>query len=267
MPINLSIDPLIAQVGPFQLGWHGIFSALALVVGVWIGLRSAARLGLPLDPLVTGIAWAIAGGVVGARLFHVLDHLPHYADNPLEAFAIWQGGIAVYGGFVGGVLAGVVAARALGLPVGPALDAAGSGMLIGQAIGRVGCFINGDAWGGPTGGPWGVVYRDEDALLPPELLGVPTHPYPLYEIAGVAIVLGLVWLAVRRGSRPGTTFLLAAIGYAAVRFALTFVRQEPIVALGLQEAQLVALFTGAAALAILVARALSHRAQVAGRRL
>ena len=267
MLFDVTIDPIILQLGPVQLGWHGLFSALALIVGVWVGAWRAARLGLPVDPLMTAIGWAIAGGVVGARLFHVLDHLPYYAERPLEAFAIWQGGIAVYGGFVGGVLAGAVAARALGIPVWPALDAGGLGMLVGQAIGRLGCLVNGDAWGGPTGCPCGVVYWHEHALLPPELLGVPTHPYPLYEIAGVAVVLGLVWLAVRRGRRPGTAFLLATVGYAALRFSLTFVRQEPIVALGLQEAQLVALCTGAAALAILAARAVSRRSSVADQRL
>jgi phosphatidylglycerol---prolipoprotein diacylglyceryl transferase len=257
--IHVTIDPLIAQLGPFQLGWHGIFSTLALVVGVWVGLWRAAQLELPIDPLMTGIGWAVAGGVVGARLFHVLDHLPYYSERPLEAFAIWQGGIAVYGGFVGGVLAGAVAARLLGVPVWPALDAGALGMLVGQAVGRIGCTINGDAWGGPTDCPCGIVYWHQHALLPSELLGVPTHPYPLYEIAGVAIVLALVWLAVRRGSRPGTTFLLATIGYALLRFTLTFVRQEPIVFLGLQEAQVVALLTGGIALAILASRRLGAR--------
>ena len=104
-------------------------------------------------------------------------------------------------------------------------------------------------------------------MLPPELLGVPVHPYQLYETVGVAVVLGLVWLAVRRGGRPGTAFLLATVGHAALRFTLTFVRQEPIVALGLQEAQLVALCTGAAALAILAARGVSRRASAADQRL
>ena len=208
MLINVSLDPVILQLGPLQLGWHGLFSALALVVGVWLGLWRAARLGLPVDPVMTGVGWAIAGGVVGARLFHVLDHLPYYSENLLEAFAIWQGGIAVYGGFVGGVLAGVLAARALGIPVWPALDAGGVGMLVGQAIGRLGCLVNGDAWGGPTGCPCGVVYWHEHALLPPELLGVPTHPYPLYEIAGVAENLNAASRARIPGSaqscRPGT---------------------------------------------------------------
>jgi phosphatidylglycerol:prolipoprotein diacylglycerol transferase len=263
--IQITIDPIIAQIGPFQLGWHGIFSMLALVAGVWIGLWHAKLLAIDVDTMVSGLGWVILGAVIGARLFHVLDHIPYYAQHPLEIVAVWQGGIAVYGGFVGGVLAGVVAAWRLGLPIWRCLDAAAPAMLVGQAIGRIGCLINGDAWGGPTGCPCGVVYWHEHALLPPELLGVPTHPYPLYEIVGVAFVLALVWLAIRRGSRPGATFLLATIGYAALRFALTFVRQEPIVALGLQEAQLVALGTGTVAIAILAARALSRRAPAAGR--
>lgn len=265
MLVNITIDPIIVQLGPLQLGWHGIFSMLALVAGVWVGLWRAERLGLPADPIMNGVGWAIAGGVVGARLFHVLDHLPYYSEHPSEIVAIWQGGIAVYGGFVGGVIAGAIATRAQGLPVWPALDAGAAGMLVGQAVGRLGCLVNGDAWGGPTGCPCGVVYWHEHALVPPELIGVPTHPYPLYEIVGVAIVLGLVWLAVRHGRRPGTAFLLATVGYAALRFSLTFVRQEPIVALGLQEAQLVALLTGGVALVLLALRALRPESRLAGR--
>src|SRR5919205_2860489 len=109
-------------------------------------------------------------------------------------------------------------------------------MLVGQAIGRIGCFINGDAWGAPTGCPCGVVYWHEHALVPPDLIGVPTHPYPLYEIGAVAVLLALLWAAQRRGLRPGTTFLLMTVGSGAIRSGLSFVRQEAILALGLQEA-------------------------------
>jgi phosphatidylglycerol:prolipoprotein diacylglycerol transferase len=252
--IEISIDPIIAQIGPFQLGWHGIFSMLALLAGVWIGLWRARRLGLDVDTMVSGLGWVIAGAVVGARLFHVLDHLPYYAQHPLEIVAVWQGGIAVYGGFVGGVLAGVVAAWRLGLPVWRSLDAAAPGMLVGQAVGRIGCLINGDAWGGPTGCPCGVVYWHEHALLPPDLLGVPTHPYPLYEIVGVAVLLGLLWIMRGRSVRPGTTFLVTTIGYGLVRFVLSFVRQETVIVFGLQEAHIIALVTTAIAVAILTAR-------------
>jgi phosphatidylglycerol---prolipoprotein diacylglyceryl transferase len=258
--IQITMDPIIAQIGPFQLGWHGVFSLLALLVGVWIGLRRARQLGIDVDTMVSGLGWVIAGAVVGARLFHVLDHLPYYAQHPLEIVAVWQGGIAVYGAFVGGVLIGAIAAWRLGLPVWLSLDAAAFGMLVGQAVGRIGCLINGDAWGGPTGCPCGVVYWHEHALIPPELLGMPTHPYSLYEIVGVAAVLALLWTMRKRRARPGTEFLIATIGYGIVRFVLTFVRQEIVIVFGLQAAQLVALATIAVAVTIMLTRVIRSRA-------
>jgi phosphatidylglycerol:prolipoprotein diacylglycerol transferase len=258
--IQITMDPIIAQVGPFQLGWHGVFSLLALLAGVWVGLRRAHQLGIDVDTMVSGLGWVIAGAVVGARLFHVLDHLPYYAEHPLEIVAVWQGGIAVYGGFVGGVLCGAVAAWRLGLPVWLSLDAAVPGMLVGQAVGRIGCLINGDAWGAPTGCPCGVVYWHEHALIPPELLGVPTHPYPLYEIVGVAAVLTLLWTMRKRRVQPGTELLIATIGYGIVRFALTFVRQETVIVFGLQEAQLIALATIVVAVTIMLTRVIRSRA-------
>ena len=260
--IQMTMDPIIAQIGPFELGWHGVFSTLALLAGLWIGLARAGQLGLDVDKMVSGMGWVIGGAIVGARLFHVFDHLGYYAQHPLEIVAIWQGGIAVYGGFIGGVLAGVIAAWKYEVPIWKALDAAAFGMLIGQAVGRIGCFINGDAWGAPTGGPWGVVYWHEHTLIPPDLLGVPTHPYPLYEIVAVLILMGLLWVGRGQLRRPGVTFLLMVIGYGVIRFVLSNVRQEAIVAFGLQEAQLVAVVTSAIALVLLgvqlAKRAKSH---------
>jgi phosphatidylglycerol:prolipoprotein diacylglycerol transferase len=261
--IQITIDPIIAQLGPFQIGWHGIFSTLALFIGVWVGLWRARRLGIDTETMASGLGWVIAGAVVGARLFHVLDHLPYYAQHPLEIAAVWQGGIAVYGGFIGGVLAGALAAWKLGLPVWRCLDAAVPAMLVGQAIGRIGCLINGDAWGAPIGCPCGVVYWHEHALIPPDLIGVPTHPYPLYEMAAVAVLLAVLWTARGRLDRPGTAFLVATLGYGAIRFVLTVVRQETVIAFGLQEAQLIALATSAIAVAILVGRVALTRAPVA----
>jgi phosphatidylglycerol---prolipoprotein diacylglyceryl transferase len=260
--IQITIDPIIAQIGPFQLGWHGVFSMLALIAGVWIGLWHAKLLGIDVDTMVSGLGWVILGAVVGARLFHVLDHLPYYAQHPVEIVAVGQGGIAVYGGFVGGVLAGAVVAWRLGLPVWRCLDAAAPAMLVGQAIGRIGCLINGDAWGGPTGCPCGVVYWHDHALLPPELLGVPTHPYPLYEIFSVAALLGILWLMRGRSDRPGMMFLVTTLGYGVIRFFLSFVRQETVIVFGLQEAQLVAAATAAIAVAIMATRMVRSRAAV-----
>lgn len=255
MLIVIDFDPIIARLGPFELGWHGLFTAVAVLVAVQLGLRSAERAGWPRALLGSVVTWAIVGGVVGARLFHVLDHIDQYAAAPLTALAIWQGGIAVYGAFLGGIAAGLIAARRNGLPPWPLLDAAAPAMLVGQAIGRLGCLSNGDAWGAPTGAAWGVVYRNANDLLPAALLGVPTHPYPLYEIVAEVALLGVLALGRRRAlRRPGSVFLAAALGYAIIRSVLTSFRQEAAVLGGLQEAQVVALITGLAALGVAVVR-------------
>jgi phosphatidylglycerol:prolipoprotein diacylglycerol transferase len=189
MQIELGFDPIIAQLGPFQLGWHGVFTALAVAVALWLGQRLAARQGVPAERIGSVVTWAIVGGLLGARLFFVLDHWPAFLAHPLDALAIWEGGIAVYGAFLGGLLAGALAARRAGLPVWRLLDVAAPAMLVGQAIGRLGCLANGDAWGAPCAGPLCVVYTHPHALLPPSLLGVPTHPYPLYEIGATLVLL------------------------------------------------------------------------------
>ena len=255
--MTIGLDPVIARLGPFELGWHGILTLLAVVVGVWLGQRYAARAGLPPERTADVVIAAVVGGIVGARLFHVLDHLPYYAAHPLEALAIWEGGIAVYGAFLGGIAAGLVAARRAAVPIWLGLDAAAVPMLVAQAIGRLGCLSNGDAWGAPTGAGWGIVYVNANALLPRELLGVPTHPYPLYEIAAVLLLALVLTIYPRRRPPEGALFLWAALGYGAIRFALSFVRQEPVIVAGLQEAQLVALATAALAAVLLVRRAAS----------
>jgi phosphatidylglycerol:prolipoprotein diacylglycerol transferase len=139
-------------------------------------------------------------------------------------------------------------------------------MLVGQAIGRLGCLCNGDAWGADaTGCPFclAIRYTNQNDLLPADLKGVPTYAYPVYEIAAeVLLLLGLWLLRDRLRDRPGLGFLIAAVGYAVIRFGLTFLRQEPVLIWGLQEAQLIALATGLLALTVLVAR-LARRASPA----
>jgi phosphatidylglycerol:prolipoprotein diacylglycerol transferase len=177
------------------------------------------------------------GGLIGARLFHVLDHLDHYGANPLETVLFWQGGMAAYGGFVGGIVAGVIYSMRHGLSVWRVLDAAAPAMIVGQIIGRCGCLANGDAWGAPTDCSCGVVYTHPRAALPTDLIGVPTHPYPLYEMVALLAMMLLLRQYEHRLGSQGRLFLLTVIGYAAARFVLTTVRQEPTVLLGFQEAQ------------------------------
>src|SRR5258707_11278746 len=108
MTLTFAFDPVIAQLGPFQLGWHGLFTALAVLVALWLAGRLAMQRGIPSE-VVYGVAgWGVVGGLIGARLFHVADHLQYYLENPLLIPAIWEGGIAVYGAFIGGLVRGAI---------------------------------------------------------------------------------------------------------------------------------------------------------------
>lgn len=247
MLIAIDLPATIVQIGPVGLGWHGVLTVLAVLFAVRVATRRAERAGISAAQVSAVLPWAIVGGLIGARLFFVIDHWATYLADPLRALAIWQGGIAVYGAFIGGITAGAIAARVHGAHVWPLLDAAAPALLVGQAIGRIGCLLNGDTWGAPTESGWGLVYRSPDALIPAQLRGVPTHPYPLYEIAAVGTLLGLLALLSGR-LRSGQLFLVAALGYAAIRFTLTGFRQEAVVLAGLQQAQVVAALTVAVAL-------------------
>jgi len=246
--IVIAIDPVILRVGSFELRWYGIFVALALLAGYWVLMRELRRRGLPEEPVAAALPWIVAAGVLGARAFHVVDRLGYYLQHPRQILALQQGGLAIWGGVACGVAAGVLLLRGRGLPLGALLDAAVPALLTGQIVGRLGCVVNGDAWGAPTTLPWGFVYTNPAALLPPELLGVPTHPYPVYEMLWNGATL-LLLLRLRPRLGGGRLFLAYLALYSVGRFLLTAVRQERAVLLGLQQAQILSLATVAACIA------------------
>ncbi len=235
----IAIDPVIVRLGPLAVRWYGLMIALAIALGVSLALREARRKGLDEEKAYATALWGVVGAIVGARLFHVVDRLDFYLQNPTLILAVQQGGLAIWGGIIGGLAGGLLYARLSRLPLLPALDAAAPGLLLGQTVGRLGCIINGDAAGGPSTLPWSFVYVHPDALAPE--LGQPTHPYPVYEMLWNALVLGLLWRLRLRPQADGLVFLTYLSLYALGRFFLTFVRQEQVVLLGLQQAQVISL--------------------------
>lgn len=258
--IRIGTDPMIAQLGPFMPTWYGLFVALAIAAGWWLGMREARRRGLDAEGMQAMILWGLLGGIVGARLFHVVDRWDLYADEPLSALYVWEGGLAVYGGLIGGVLAAVVYARVAGLPFWKMADAAAPGMILGQGLGRLACIPNGDALGAPTDVPWAFVYTNPASMVPQELLGEPLHPYPVYELLFDFAVLGLLWKLRGVYGSDGLLFLTYAGVYAAGRFLLTFFRTEQVWFFGLQEAQVVSVMV-----LMLLVPLLSWRMQAARR--
>src|SRR4030042_203415 len=128
-------------------------------------------------------------------MFHVIDRWEYYAGNPLQIFALWQGGLAIWGALAGGVLVAFIFAKIKRIAFGRLADALVPGLLVTQIIGRFACIIGGDAVGSATDLPWAFTYINPGAIVPAGLLGVPVHPYPVYDqiwnLVGLAVALKL----------------------------------------------------------------------------
>lgn len=239
--MTVSIDPVIFTWQGLVLRWYPLIVILSIAVAALISRKEAARRDLPVKSVDDLLLWVLPAGLLGARLFHGLDNWNHYAANPRHLLAVNEGGLAVYGALIAGGIATAIYTRRRGIDFLRLADVLTPGVLLALAIGRLACIVNGDAYGGPTDLPWGLTYTDPDAFIPAALLGVPTHPYPVYELLWDSAIFVAVWCLRDRSGRPGGLFLPALGLYATGRFLLTAVRQEPAVLLGLQEAQVVSL--------------------------
>lgn len=240
--IVIDINPVIFHIGGLTIGWYGLIVAVALLVAVLVATRKGQRRGISKETIYSLALWSFAGGLLGARLFHVIDKLDYYLANPRAILAFGEGGLAIWGGLAGGALAGVLYGKWKGLPLGRLADTVAPALLSGQIIGRVACIINGDAYGGPTSMPWGFIYTHPGAIIPQRLWGVPTHPYPVYEMLWNIVLLAVLWKLRPRLKTGGLLFFFYLSFYSLGRFILTFVRQEESYWWGLQQAQIISLF-------------------------
>jgi phosphatidylglycerol---prolipoprotein diacylglyceryl transferase len=237
LAIVIDIDPNIAQIGPFTLSWHGLFSAIGVIVGVTLGVRIAADAGADEDGSYNLALWSVGGGIVGARLFHVIDNWSYYSQHLEQIVLINEGGIAIYGAVIGGIATGALYARLRGIKLGAVADGGAVGLTIGQAIGRIGDVINGEHHGLPLDAPWSVVYTNPNTLGE---IGLPVHLAVGYELIWDLLVLSLL-LLMRRTAGQGKMFWAYVFLYSLGRFWISFYRVDAIVAFGLRQAQLIAL--------------------------
>src|SRR5437870_7776787 len=232
--------PDVLHIGPIPIHLFGIFLALAFLAAGWVNAREFARRGI--DPALASntVVWAAVGGILGARLWLVLDAWPEFVRAP-ASFLLTGGGFVFYGGLLGGAVAVTVYFRRVGIPWWNGADAAAPAIALAQAIGRLGCQVAGDGdWGKETTLPWGMAYPY--AVVgwdkPP---GVRVHPTPLYEAAAYTAIFALLWRLRREPAPDGTILALYLVLSGAARFLVEFVRVNPRIAFGLTEAQLASL--------------------------
>ncbi|MGE0598139.1 MAG: prolipoprotein diacylglyceryl transferase [Dehalococcoidia bacterium] len=237
--VTIPFDPVAIHLGPLAIHWYGIGYVVAILVGYWYILRYAARRGVSEDVVNTVAFWAIPAGLIGGRLYYVVQNDPvSYLKDPYRVLQVWHGGMAFFGAILA-VLAVVVAFSYLRrLPLLPMLDIAAMFALLGQPIGRLGNVVNGDIVGPPTTLPWGFIYTHPDSFAPNATTAY--HPAAVYEIiANLALIAGLFPLRDRL-SRGGLAAAYLA-GYCLTQLVVFIWRSEPEVLLGLQQAQVTAI--------------------------
>jgi len=256
--IHIGMDPNIFTAGSFTMSWHGLLTGLAVLAAIVLVARLAKDKGFTSEDVYSTALWGVVGGIIGARLFHVIDKWSTiYSYDPIKALYFWEGGLSLYGALIGGFVFGITYAAIRKMPLGKVADLAAPGMILAQAIGRIGCLINGDAYGTPTSLPWGVLYTNPDAASTagPWINGqlVAGHPVPAYEIIWDLIILALLLCLRQRLKNDWMVFLIYASLYSAGRFGLSFIRGDETAVLGpLHQAQVISLIVMVIAIPLLI---------------
>lgn len=221
------MHPVFLRLGPLTIRYYGLMYVISFVLGYFITRGEARRRRLFTKPedvfdlfLVT-----IPLAILLARLYYVAFQWEWYRATPWKVVALWEGGLAIHGGLLGGVVGLLIVSRWKRVPFWRLADTVVPALILGQVLGRIGNFLNGDAFGTPTALPWGVVFPPESpagSLYP----GQPLHPAMLYESLGNLLIFALIWRLRRRPAKDGFLAAVYFVFYALVRFACEFFRGD-----------------------------------------
>jgi phosphatidylglycerol:prolipoprotein diacylglycerol transferase len=284
------MNPVIFQLGPFSLHWYGVFIVGGAVLASWVAGRTATRAGYDSDHIWNMLAWALIIGIIGARLYHVFSTpangigFNYYMQNPQEIFNFWSGGfrgLGIYGGLVGGILAIVVYARIKKLDVVMWLDFIAPNVLLAQAIGRLGNWVNQELYGPSTDLPWAFFINptfpcQDPANRPTTVQPCGTghlqpfnqesldwfanngfHPTFFYEALWSLLAFALLTLLFRRYGerfRKGDAILFYFIAYPLGRFWVEMFRPDAWVMGTMATAQWIALASITVSVIVLIVR-------------
>lgn len=249
MSIVIGIDPVAFTIGSFSVRWYGILVVLAvLFICLWVW-QAGKRAGITGSFILSGAPWAIVSAIVVSRLIHVVDRLDIYMSDPRAIIGFE--GMTIYGAILGAMLGAWIYCRVTRVSFAPLADVAVPGVILAQAIGRIGCNINGCCYGQPTSLPWAYVYMNPNTAAP---LGVAVHPTQLYELLWDLTVFALLFWVFRGHLRPkGSLFAMYLALYSIGAFGIRFLRGDTHQIFGgIHEGQIIALCMLAIAVPFLI---------------
>lgn len=231
---GISVPSVLAEfeipfLGEMSIKWYGAIIAFGFLLAVLFGGRQAYKWRMSIDKMLDVLIFGTIGGILGARLYYVAFEWDYYANHLDEVFAIWHGGLAIYGGIIGGILAAYITCKFNKLNFYNLLDLAGMSLLIGQGIGRWGNFMNQEAFGTNTSLPWGMRsgktmdyilahaqdFKDKGFSMDP---GGFVHPTFLYESLWCLIGFAILYIIMKKCRKfSGQIFLCYGIWYGTGR--------------------------------------------------
>jgi phosphatidylglycerol:prolipoprotein diacylglycerol transferase len=258
LSIKIGIDPTIIDESGIEITWHGLFTAVGVVMGVAVSAWFARRAGYNEDTIYNVALALVIGGIIGARGLYVIENWSQFEDDLGDIFAVNTGGISIYGALIGGTIGAwlyAIARRVPNIPKGA--DIAAIGAILGMALGRIGDIINGEHFASTTDLPWGLVYTNQNSpsFIRFGILAEPQHPAVAYELIGDLLIFAILILVYLRVSRSGVTFFAWVFLYGLLRTLVSFLRLDDTVLAGLRTAQLIgigAMVVGLGALAYLL---------------
>jgi phosphatidylglycerol---prolipoprotein diacylglyceryl transferase len=236
----------IFSLGFLTVRWYGLLIATGVLVGVFVSQSLAKRRQIDPDTIGDLAIWLVIGAIPCARIYYVLFEWQRYSQNPSKIFAIWEGGIAIHGAIIGGVIAGTLFARRYKVSFWQLVDLIVPALILGQAIGRWGNFFNSEAFGAPTNLPWKLYISPEYRSLADREFDY-FHPTFLYESLWNLMVFGLLlylffWgLRYRDRLKLGTLGFVYLVAYSSGRIWIEGLRTDSLMLGFLRVAQVISL--------------------------
>jgi phosphatidylglycerol:prolipoprotein diacylglycerol transferase len=248
--ITIGISPIAFTIGSIEVRWYGIFVALAvLTVVLWTLWQVKKGANVSYDTVVTAAIVGIPSGIIMSRLLHVIDRWDFYIQNP--GHITGASGLTIYGAVLGAALGIWIYSKFSHVNFGYLADQIAPGIILAQAVGRVGCVLNGCCYGIDTTIPCAIVYTDPGSLAP---IGVPVHPTQIYEIIFNLIVFGILLKLRGRFQPDGSLFLIYLGIYSLWRLGIDFLREGTPFLFGLHQAQVISIVVLAVVVSLLAYR-------------